>query len=185
MNLTSYIKNLFIIVWNIIALLCPIFAPHNPDSKKKLSFSAFQHIDMYFYNIYLFLKKLKKKIIINKKNKADVTSAQTANKNKKQALNMLGINNQVSNNLLNLLKSLSYKILKDAPATQNLISNLKQHFIPLGAMVVVYQSLLLQLDLSYIKACSHDLKKVMTITQDKCAYLYPFCKQKSLQSINL
>ncbi len=119
MNLTSYIENLFIILWNIIAFLCPIMAQQNQTSGKKLSLCAFAHIDMYFYNIFLFLKELKKKIIINKNNKADATSAQTTNKNKKQALNMFYINNQI---LYQLLKPLFYKRLKDAQATQNLIS---------------------------------------------------------------
>ncbi len=170
MKITQYVKTLLCILWNIIILLCPFVAPQDQTNGKKLYFSAFTRIDVYFYNIFLPLKGLKNKIIINKNNQADATSVQTTNKNKKQTLSMLEVNNQVINQALKLSKLLSYKKLKDALATQILISNSKQHFIPLGSMVVVYQSLLLQLYLSCIKAFSDDLKKVMTITQDKCAY---------------
>ncbi len=172
MKLSQYVTTLFCVLWNIIAFLCPIFTPQNPTNGKKLSFSAFAHIDIYFYNIFLLLKELKKKIIINKNNQADATSAQTANKNKKQTLNILNANNKVLKQSLKLSKSLSYLRLKDAQATQMLIS--KQHFTPPGAMVVVYQALFIQLNLSCIKAYSDDLKRVMTITGDKCAFLSPF-----------
>ncbi len=174
MKLSQYVTTLFCILCNIIVFLCPISAQKNTTNWKKLSFFAFAHIDIYFYNIFLFLKELKKKIIINKNNQADTTSVQTVNKNKKQSSNMLDANNQVLNQSLKLSKLLSYLRLKDAQATQNLISHLKQHFIPLEAMVVVYQALLTQSNLSCIKACSDDLRRVMTITEDKCAFLYPF-----------
>ncbi len=129
MNFTQYVKTIFCILWNIIVFLCPTIAPQNLTNGKKLSFSAFARINIYFYNIFLFLKELKKKIIINNNNKADTASAQTTNKNKKQSLNLLDTSNQVSNQLLKLSKLLSYLRLKAAPATQNLIS--KQHFFRL------------------------------------------------------
>ncbi len=129
MKIIQYFKTIFCILWNIIALLCPVIVPQNLSNGKKLSFSAFARIDIYFYNIFLLLKELKKKIIKNKNNKADATSAQPTNKNKKQSSNMLDANNQMSNQVLKLLKLLSYKKLKDALATQNLIS--KQHIFRL------------------------------------------------------
>ncbi len=62
-----------------------------------------------------------------KNNKADTTSVQTINKNKKQILNKFDANNQVSSRVLKSLKILSYLRLKAALATQNLISNLNQY----------------------------------------------------------
>ncbi len=129
MNLAQYIKKLLFILWNIIVFLCPIMAPQSLTNKKKLSFWAFTRIDIYFYNIFLALKELKKKIIINKNNKADAVSAQITNKNKKQILSILNTNNKVLNKALKLSKLLSYLKLKDARATQNLIS--KQHIFRL------------------------------------------------------
>ncbi len=122
MNLTQYVTTLFCVLWNIIVFLCPIFAPQNSTNGKKLSFSTFTHIDIYFYNILLCLKELKKKIIINKNNQADTTSAQTFNKNKKQTLNKFNANNKALNQSLKTIKLLSYLRLKGALATQNLIS---------------------------------------------------------------
>ncbi len=122
MKLTQYAKNLCNILWNIISFLCLTIAPQNLTNGKKLFFSAFAYIDIYFYNIFLFLKELKKKIKVYKNNQADATSAQTFNKNKKQTLNMLNVNNKALNQILKSIKLLSYLRLKDAPATQNLIS---------------------------------------------------------------
>ncbi len=122
MKITQNVKTIFSILWSIVIFLCPIIAPQNLTNGKKLSFSAFTRIDIDFYNIFLFLKELKKKIITNNNNKADTTSAQTSIKNKKEVLNKLDANSQVLNQLLKLSNSLSYKRLKDALATQNLIS---------------------------------------------------------------
>ncbi len=115
MNFTQYVKTIFCILWNIIVFLCPIMAPQNLTIGKKKAFSAFARINTYFYNIFLSLKESKKKIIVNK--------------NKKQILNILNINNKVLNQALKLSKLLSYLKLKDAQATQNLIS--KQHIFRL------------------------------------------------------
>ncbi len=130
MNLTQYVTTLFCVLWNIIVFLCSIFAPQNSTNGKKPSFSTFAHIDIYFYNIFLLLKELKKKIIINKNNQADTTSAQIFNNNKKQTLNKFNANNKALNQSLKTTKLLSYLRLKDAQATQNLIS--KHHFSRLG-----------------------------------------------------
>ncbi len=179
MQINQYITTILCVLWNIIIFLCPNIASQSANNRKKLSFYASERIDTYFNPIFLLLKELKKKIISNKNNKADATSVKVININKKQVLNIFDANNTILNQVLKNTNLLSYLRLKDAQATQNLISSSKQHFIPLGAMIVVYQSLLLQLDLSCIKAFSDDLKKVMTITQDKCAYFFPFCTAKA------
>ncbi len=181
MNFIQNVKTIFSILWSIVIFLCPIIAPQNLTNGKKLSFSAFTRIDIDFYNIFLFLKELKKKIVINNNNKADSILAQANNKNKKQTSNKLDANNQVLNKSLKLSKLLLYKELKDAPATQNLIS--KQHIFPIAHKLVTYRVLMFQLDLSYIKAYSDVIKKVMTVTRDKCAYLYPFVS-KNYRCIN-
>ncbi len=175
MNFTQYVKIIFCILWNIIVFPCPVIAPQNLIIGKKKAFSAFARIDTYFYNIFFFLKQLKNKIIINKNNKADAASAQTGNKNKKQILNILNTNNKVLNKALKLSKLLSYLKLKDAQATQNLIS--KQHIFPIAHKLVTYRVLMFRLDLNYIKAYIDAIRKVTTVTQDKCAYLSPFAVQ--------
>ncbi len=129
MKITQYVKTLFFILWNMITFLCLIIAPQNLNSVKELCLSVLKRIDSYFYNIFLYLKELKKKIIINKNNKADASSAQPINKSKKQVLNSFDINNNILNQAVKSSKRLSNNKLKDAPATQNLIS--KQHFFRL------------------------------------------------------
>ncbi len=177
MKISQCVKTLLAILWNIIMFLCPTIALYNSDFGKKASFSKFKHIYNYFSSILYTLKEFINKKILkqNNKNTAKIIAvSKSINNNKNSVSNRLSSNNLLTNKALKSYNLLYSKRLKDAPATQNLISNSKQHFIPPGAMVVVYQSLLLQLDLSYIKACSHDLKKVMTVTKDKCAYFSPF-----------
>ncbi len=188
MNLTSYIKNLFIILWNIITFLCPLISQNSMQEKETAFFSCLTDVLNFLNNIYKNIKEITNKIRSKQNsNNAAKTSAvaKPINKNNNFISNIVNSNNTLINKAIKNANFLNSNKLKDVLATQTLISNSKQHFIPLEAIVIVYQSLLLQLDLSCITACSHDLKKVMTVTQDKCAYLYPFCKQESLQSINL
>ncbi len=125
MDLAHYTKNLFIILWNIIAFLCQ-FISHNIVKEKKItSFSVFVRVDKIFIAIYNILKelinKIKPKANNNNtaKNKADTKPINT-NKNSKS--NRVNFNNIGTNQAIKTLYSLHIKKLKDALATQNLIS---------------------------------------------------------------
>ncbi len=129
MNLSQYVKTLFIILWSMIAFVCPISVQQKSKTNKTLCFYNLKLINTYFYNIFVSLKALKNKIIPNKKNKTNKKAVYIINKKKKQVSNIFNTNNKVLNQSLKLSKDLSYLRLKDAQATQNLIS--KQHFIRL------------------------------------------------------
>ncbi len=153
MILAQYLKTLSAVLWNIIIFLCPTIALYCLDAGEKLSLFGYKRIYNYFSFILYNLKKFKNKKILKNKNNSTVANLTVSNciyKNKNSVSNRVNINNTLMNKALKSFKLLHIKKLKDALATQNLIS--KQHFFRL---------------------------------QDKCAYLYPFCKQKSLQSINL
>ncbi len=186
MKTAQYIKTLFCMLWNMIVFLFPNISQHNDEERKKFVFSYIQLVNKYFsarlYNFKRFIIYIDLKIKNNSTARLPAAS-NYINKNKHSKLNRVISNVTTINQEFKSLNSFCIKRLKDALATQNLISKLKQHFILPGAMVVVYQSLLIQLDLSCIKACSDDLKKVMTIIQDKCAFLYPFVS-KNYHCIN-
>ncbi len=188
MKTTQYLKILFCLFWNMIAFLCPIISYKNFADVKLYTCYYFQHVNKHFLAIlYNFKEIINKKILKNKNNSTAETLAvvNPINKTKSSKSNRAVFSKIKTNQALKNLNPFYINKLKDALATQILISNSKQHFIPLGAMVVVYQSLLLQLDLSCIKACSDDLKKVMTITEDKCAFLYPFLSKNHCSLYNL
>ncbi len=153
MKLTHYIKNLCFILWNMIAFLCPIISLKTVEIKQKHIFSLFVVVYRYLTANYKILKAfINIKILKNKNNNTAGTPAALnyTNKNNISKLNRVIDSCTLANKALKSFKLFYIKRLKDALATQNLIS--KHYFIRLW---------------------------------DKCAFLYPFCKQKSLQSINL
>ncbi len=173
MKISQCVKTLLFVLWNIIIFLCPTIALYHLDFRKKSSFSCFKSAYNYFsFNLYNLKEFINKKVLKQNNNSTAKILAESKfiNKNKNSVSNRINSNNKLINQAIKSSYLLSPKRLKDALATQNLISPLNQHITPLGSMVVLYQTLLTQLDLSCIKACSDDLKKVMTITQDKCAY---------------
>ncbi len=173
MNLEQYAKNLFIILWNIIIFLCPFISQNNTQEKETPSFLGFTCIFNVLNNIYKNIKELTNKITskLNNTSTANTSSvAKYINKNKIYVSNRVNSNNSVTSQAIKSINLLYMKRLKDAQATQNLISNSKQHIFPIQLKLVVYQALMFQLNLSYIKVYSDDIRKVMTITQDKCAY---------------
>lgn len=173
MSLQEYAKNLCFILWNTIVFLCSFVHPLNAKEREIISFVGFMLISKYLNNAYKPLKEIiNKKILKNKNNSIAAISASAKHIYKKpnSVLNRIYSNTRVTNKALKNASLFYIKILNDALATQNLISPLNQHIIPLGAMVIIYQTLLIQLDLSCIKAYSYDIRKVMIITQDKCAY---------------
>ncbi len=133
MKLTQYIKTLSILLWNMIAFLCPIISLKNTEEKKNLSFYCFVRIDRYLKVIYMNLKELIY-IIKSKDNNNSAAESSTVVNNiyerKNSALNRINNNNKTVNQVLNNANLLYIKRLKDALATQILIS--KQHFFRLG-----------------------------------------------------
>ncbi len=187
MNLTQYIKNLLLLLWNTIAFLCPVISQNDVESKQLILF-YFQVVSKYFIDILPNFKGFIIKINLKIKNNSTAVTPAVANcinKNKNSKLNRAGYNYAVINQSLKITNSLYINKLKDAPATQILISNLNQHIIPVHVKIFNYRVLMIQLYLSYIKACSADIKKVMTITQDKCAYFFPFVSKNHCSQYNL
>ncbi len=187
MSLTQYITTSLLLLWNMIVFLCPIISLNYIGNNKKSYFPLFKSI----YNSLNIIYKTIKEVISKK------TSKQTNNdaapimavsnglyKNQKAMLKIIKFNNTIINQAIKFAYLLYTKRLKDALATQILISNLNQHIIPVHAKIFSYRVLMIQLYLSYIKACSDNIKKVMNITQDKCAYLYPFVRKNHCSQYN-
>ncbi len=153
MKLSQYIKTLYAILWNLIAFLCPIISLSNITKKKTPSFPLLAYIYNTLTTTYKDLNEFINNILSKQKHNNTAATTAVTNpicKNNRSVSNRVKSNNILISQALKSANSLSILKLKDAPATQNLIS--KQHIFRLW---------------------------------DKCAYLYPFCKQKSLQSINL
>ncbi len=132
MNLAQHFKNLCFILWNIIVFLCTFILPGNIISKKYPSFIGCVPIYNYSNATYKVLNDfINKKILKNKNNSAAGLPALPKHINKKQkyALNVIKSNNTITNNALKNANLLSAKRLKDALATQILIS--KQHIFRL------------------------------------------------------
>ncbi len=125
MNLISYTKNLFIILWNIITFLCPFISENNTQEKETSSFSSFACTFKHFNNIYKYIKELTNKITpkqtnINTAKISVVTN--TIIKNKNFVSNRVNVNNRIRNKPIKNANLLYTNKLKDALATQILIS---------------------------------------------------------------
>ncbi len=132
MDLTQYVNNLFIILWNIIVFLCSIVSQSNIKEKEYISFAGFDCVLRILNNIYKNIKELTNKITSKQNNinaVKNLTVSQFINKNKNCVSNKVNSNNTVINKALQSWKLLYIKRLKDAQATQNLVS--KQHFFRL------------------------------------------------------
>ncbi len=133
MNLTSYTKNLFIILWNIITLLCPFISQSNTKEKETYSFSGLSSILIFLDNVYKNIKELSDKIISkpnNTKTAKILAVAKSISKNQHPVLNRVNANKYTTSQAKKSTNLLNSKRLKDALATQILIS--KQHFFRLG-----------------------------------------------------
>ncbi len=125
MRLTHYVKTVIFMLWNMIVFLCPIIAQHNIEGKKKPSFSGLACVKNYFsFIIYNFKEFINNKILKNKNNSTANTLAvpNYINENKNSVSNRIKSNNNMTNQVLKSVNSLYVKRLKDALATQNLIS---------------------------------------------------------------
>ncbi len=133
MQLNQYVKNVCLILWNMIAFLCPVILQNNIREKEITSFSDFVRVDKYLKAIYKNLKELIYKIKSQDNNNKAAESSTVVNniyQRKNSVLNRINNNNKTVNQALNNANLLYIKRLKDALATQILIS--KQHFFRLG-----------------------------------------------------
>ncbi len=188
MKLAEYLNNLLFILWNMVAFLCPIISYNNIIDVKSYTCCYFHHFNKHFLPILYNFKEFIKKINIKNKNNSTAEAlvvVNPINKSNSSKLNRVSFSDAKINKASKSLNLSYIKRLKDALATQNLISNLKQHIFPIPHKLMVYRAFMFQLSLSYIKAYSDDLKKVMTVTQDKCAFLYPFVSKNHCSQYNL
>ncbi len=135
MNLKQYVKILYflyLMMWNIIKFLYTIFPQKNIVLQKKASFFCFKRIDTNLNSILYNLKEFINKKILKENNTStakELVAVKHINKNKISVLNRIYTSTIFVNMVLKNSNSLYIKRLKDAPATQILIS--KQHFFRL------------------------------------------------------
>ncbi len=128
MTLTLFITTLLIALWNIITFLCPTTSLNNINKRKKPYFSIITNIYKYPSIIYTAIKKIINKIPRKQNNNSIITTPNTENNIYKT---QNSVQNRISNSILIMNKALicanflRLKKLKDAQATQILIS--KQH----------------------------------------------------------
>ncbi len=132
MNLAQYVKTLCFILWNTIVFLCPCISLRNIRTRKYSSFLDIASVYKYLNLIFVIIKDLmNKKILKNKNNSTAGTPAapNNINKNKNSVSSRIKYSNNIINQALKTVNLLYIKRLKDAQATQNLIS--KQHIFRL------------------------------------------------------
>ncbi len=125
MKLSQYTKTLLSVLWNIMTFLCSSISLNNTTEKKTPFFPDFVLIDNYLFSIYKILKELiNKKILKNKNNTTAETSVVPNNiyKNKNSVSSRINTNNIIINQAQQCVNLLYIKKLKDALATQILIS---------------------------------------------------------------
>ncbi len=127
-KVTSHIKTLIFILWNMMAFLCPIILQYAVFKLQPVYFSYTQLVSKYFLDILFNFKEFINKIILKNKNNntaKHLAAAKLIHGNQKSILNKFNANIKALNNILEHIKNILQLGLKDAPATQNLIS--KQH----------------------------------------------------------
>ncbi len=132
MDLVQYIKTLCFILWDIIVFLCPCISLKNIKAKKYSYFLNIVSVYKYLNLIFTIIKDLINKKILKNKNNSTAgipTAPNNINKNKNSVSSRIKSNNNILNQSLKIVNLLYTKRLKDAPATQNLIS--KQHIFRL------------------------------------------------------
>ncbi len=125
MRLTPHITTLILIIWNTVVFLCSIIPFNNTKEKKNLIPRVFKAIYKTLIITYNILKEFTNKILLKTKNNnaAQITAAsKNIYKNKKSASSRSNNNNTLTKIALKSANILQQKKLKDAQATQILIS---------------------------------------------------------------